>query len=204
MNNRHNHSDLEKLGHRLQWGTVAWNSIEVFITIGLGIAAKSLALIAFGLDSMVEVFASLVVIWHMTPGEDGHHVKRDRLAMRLVGVAFGILGAYLLFASVRQLVTHEESSSSPFGIAYLIVTAAVMFSLARWKKRIGTELNSEPFLAEASMTFLDGCLASGVVVALVLNLAFSWWWADPLAALLVGIAAAREARESWTEASEFE
>src|SRR5947209_11131639 len=103
---------LEQLGSRLQWATIAWNTIEVFVTIGLGIAAGSLALIAFGLDSLVEVFASLVVIWHMTPGEGGHDARRDGRALRLVSVAFGVLTAYLLVAGIRQLVLHEQPDSS--------------------------------------------------------------------------------------------
>lgn len=122
--------ELERLGRRLQWSTIAWNSFEVFVTIGLGLAARSLALIAFGLDSLVEVFASLVVIWHMTPGDGGHHQRRDRRAMRLVAVAFALLTVYLMIAGVRSLVAAAHPSSSPAGIAYLVVTAAVMFSLA--------------------------------------------------------------------------
>lgn len=190
---------VERLGRRLQWATIAWNSIEVFVTIGLGIAAGSLALIAFGLDSLVEVFASLVVIWHMSPGEAGNQAHRDRRALHLVGVAFGVLAVYLVFAGGRQLLTHDEPDSSPIGIAYLFVTALVMFSLARWKRRIGNILDSDPFRAEASMTFLDGCLASSILTALALNLLFGWWWADPAAALLIGAVAAREARDSWRE-----
>lgn len=193
---------LERLGGRLQWATIAWNSIEVFVTIGLGIAAGSLALIAFGMDSLVEVFASLVVIWHMNPGADGHQALRDRKAMRLVAVAFGMLAAYLLVAGVRQLASQDQPDASPIGIAYLGVTAVVMFSLARWKRRVGQGLDSDPFRAEASMTFLDGCLATSILTALALNLAFGWWWADPLAALLIGAVAAREARESWLEGTD--
>lgn len=188
---------LERLGNRLQWGTIAWNSIEVFVTIGLGLASGSLALIAFGLDSLVEVFASLVVIWHMNPGADGHRAHRDRRAMRLVGAAFALLAVYLVIAGIRQLVLGEQPDSSPVGIGYLFVTAIVMFSLARWKRRVGTALDSEPFRAEAAMTFLDGCLATSILTALALNLVFGWWWADPAAALLIGAVAAREARESW-------
>lgn len=90
----------------------------------------------------------------------------------------------------------EQPDSSPVGIADLFVTAIVMFSLARWKRRVGTALDSEPYGAEAAMTFLDGCLATSILVALALNLTLGWWWADPVAALLVGFAAAREARES--------
>ena len=193
---------LELVGRRLQWATIAWNSLEVFVTIGLGVAAGSLALIAFGLDSLVEVFASLVVIWHMNPGADGHDEHRDRKAMRLVGVAFGVLAAYLLVAGVRQLAAHAEPDGSPAGIAYLAVTAVVMFSLARWKRRVGRALDSDPFRAEASLTFLDGCLATSILAALALNLAWGWWWADPVAALLIGAVAVREARESWLEGSD--
>lgn len=188
---------LERVGSRLQWATIVWNSIEVFVTIGLGVTTGSLALIAFGLDSLVEVFASLVVVWHMNPGDGGHRADRDQRAMRLVGAAFALLAAYLVVAGIRQLVSGEQPDSSPVGIAYLAVTAIVMFSLARWKRRVGTALNSEPFRAEASMTFLDGCLATSILTALALNLVLGWWWADPAAALLIGAVAAREARESW-------
>lgn len=193
---------LERTGRRLQWATIAWNSIEVFVTIGLGVATGSLALVAFGLDSLVEVFASLVVIWHMSPDEGGHVASRDRRAMRLVGVAFAVLAVYLLVAAGRQLASGDQPDSSPIGIVYLGVTALVMFSLARWKSAVGRALHSEPFRAEAFMTFLDGWLATGILTALALNLFFGWWWADALAALLIGAVAAREARESWVEAAE--
>lgn len=196
--------ETEQLGRRLQWATIAWNSLEVFVTIGLGIAARSLALIAFGLDSLVEVFASLVVIWHMNPGAEGHHARRDGRALRLVGIAFALLAVYLVVAGVRNVLSHEKAGTSPVGIAYLAVTAVVMFSLAAWKRRVGDRLDSEPFRAEASMTFLDGCLSSSILVALALNLLFGWWWADPAAALLIGVAAAREAVERWDEARELE
>jgi divalent metal cation (Fe/Co/Zn/Cd) transporter len=193
------HIRFERLGQRLQWVTIAWNAIEVVVTIGLGIAAGSLALIAFGLDSLVEVFASFVVIWHLNPGPGGRHDSRDRKAMRLVGVAFAALAAYLVVAGARQLGSHEQPDSSPIGIAYLGATALVMFSLARWKRCVGRAIDSEPFRAEASMTFLDGYLATSILIALVLNLWLGWWWADPVAALLIGAVAAREARESWRQ-----
>jgi divalent metal cation (Fe/Co/Zn/Cd) transporter len=187
----------EALGRRLQWATIAWNTMEVFVTVSLGIVAGSLALVAFGLDSLVEVFASVVVIWYMRAGEAGDHVRRDGRALRLIGVAFAALAGYLAFAGTRQLLAHDQPDSSPLGITYLAVTALVMFSLARWKRRVGTTLGSEPFRAEASMTFLDGCLATSILSALVLNLTLGWWWADPLAAIVIGAVAAREARDAW-------
>lgn len=191
---------LERQGRTLQWLTIAWNTGEVFVTVGLGIAARSLALIAFGLDSLVEVFASLVVVWHLQPSDAAEHDRRDRRALRLVSVAFAVLATYLLVGTVRSLLGDHEADSSPAGIAYLAITACVMFGLARRKRRLGTALDSEPFLAEASMTFLDGCLATSILVALAVNAALGWWWADPLAAGLVGLVAAREAVEQWREA----
>ncbi len=170
----------------------------MFVTIGLGLAARSLALIAFGLDSLIEVFASLVVLWHMGDTDDDAQTSRDQMARRLVALAFGLLAASLLVASARTLWIGTEPDSSPLAIGYLSATAVVMFTLARLKKRIGARLGSEPFQAEASMTFLDGFLATGILGALVLNTTLGWWWADPVAAAVVGLVAASEAREGFT------
>jgi divalent metal cation (Fe/Co/Zn/Cd) transporter len=191
---------LRLVGRRLQWATVAWNGVEVLVTIGLGVTSGSLALIAFGLDSLVEVFASLVVVWHLD-GAPGEPDGRDRRALRLVAVAFGVLAACLIVAGARQLVAGDEPGESPAGIVFLAVTAAVMFGLARWKRRVGTALASAPFRAEASITFLDGCLASSILAALVVNAAFAWWWADPLAAMIIGGVAAHSAGRAWAEAA---
>lgn len=190
----------EREGRTLQWLTIAWNSGEVFVTIGLGLAAGSLALVAFGLDSLVEVFASLVVVWHLQPSADHLHEARDKRALRLVAVAFALLALYLGISSIRALVMADEARNSPLGIAYLAMTSMVMLVLSRRKTRVGRALDSEPFLAEAQLTFLDACLAASILLALVLNAWLGWWWADPVAAGLVGVAAAREAVEQWREA----
>lgn len=193
-------SRLHQRARHLQFATIAWNSVEVFVTIGLGIAANSLALVAFGLDSLIEVFASLVVVWHLgafgsTPSE-----ARTTRALRLVAIAFGVLAVSLFAGSVRGLVAGTEADSSIAGIAYLGATAVVMFTLARWKRRVGTAIDSSPLMSEASVTFLDGLLATGILVALALNAAFGWWWADPIAAALVGALALREAVTGWPRA----
>ena len=120
-------SDPERTGRRLQTATIIWNLIEVFITITLGLLAGSLALVAFGLDALIEVFASLVVLWHMS---DATIIRRDRRARTLVGAAFVILAIYLTAAGTRALPTGAEYDSSPLGIAYLTLTGIVMFSLA--------------------------------------------------------------------------
>ena len=174
---------------RLEYLTVAWNVLEVFFTIGLGIAAGSLALIAFGLDSLIEIFASSVVLWHLR-GDGGK--AKTRRAMGLVAVAFFGLAVFLLAAAVQGLVSGREAEHSPLGIVYLAMTAVVMFTLS-WRKRLlGASLANHPLEHEARITFLDGILATGVLLALIANLAFGWWWADPIAAALVGVAAIPE------------
>jgi divalent metal cation (Fe/Co/Zn/Cd) transporter len=193
------HDALLARGRRLQYATIAWNLMEVVVTVSLGIAAASLALVAFGLDSLVEVFASAVVIWFIA----GHHrERRTERALRLVAVAFAALAVYLVAASVYNLVQGDAAGSSPLGIAYLAVTAAVMFGLARTKRTLARAAHSEPLAAEARLTFLDGCLASGILVALVLNAVWGLSWADPAAALLVAAFCAREAHDNWRDATD--
>ena len=192
------HDALLERGRKLQIATIAWNLMEVFVTIGLGIASGSLALIAFGLDSIVEVFASIVAIWYIA---DHHKSGRSTRALRLVAVAFVVLGVYLFTSSAIAIASRDVAESSPFGIAYLAVTACVMFSLARLKHATARAATSPPLRAEASMTFLDGCLASGILIALVLNAAFGLWWADPAAAVLVGVACFAAAVDNWRTGS---
>jgi divalent metal cation (Fe/Co/Zn/Cd) transporter len=107
-----------------------------------------------------------------------------------------------MVAGVRDLVTARRPDESPWGIAYLAVTAVIMFGLAISKRRIATRLNSSPLRSEATMTFLDGVLSTTTMLGLALNAAAGWWWADPAAALVVAAAAANEARENWLEAAE--
>jgi len=174
---------------RLEYATIAWNAIEVFVTIGLGIAAGSLALIGFGLDSLVEIFASAVVLWHLR-GTAGR--EQTQRALRLVAFAFFALAAVLLAGVARDLLTDHRAGGSSLGIAYLAMTAVVMFSLALAKQRVSADLDNHPLSHEARVTMLDGALATGILLALVANAAFDWWWADPLAAAVIGIVAISE------------
>ncbi len=194
-------SRLHRRARHLQFATIAWNSVEVFVTIGLGIAANSLALVAFGLDSLIEVFASLVVVWHLGAFGSVPSEARTARALRLVALAFGALAVSLLVGSARGLITGTEADSSIVGIAYLGATAVVMFTLARWKRRVGVALDVAPLVSEASVTFLDGLLAVGILGALALNTAFEWWWADPIAAAVVGVLALHEAVTGWPRAA---
>ncbi|HSJ33892.1 MAG TPA: cation transporter [Acidimicrobiia bacterium] len=191
---------LRRSALRLQYATIAWNAGEAVLTIALGVAAGSLALVGFGTDSVIEIFASVVVVWHLR-GEE--HPHRTRRALRLVGVAFVLLAVALGVAAVRDLWTGREASESWPGIVYLAITAVVMFALAIAKRRVAVDLGDEPFAAEAEMTFLDGWLSTATLAGLLLNAVWDWWWADPLAGLLIAVIALREARESFEDAGEF-
>ncbi len=194
---------LQRRALRLEYATIAWNLGEAVFTIALGVLAGSLALIGFGADSIIEVFASAVVVWHVLPGHETDHPGRTRLALRLVAAAFLLLSVVLAAAAVRDLVTGRRAGESPLGIAYLAVTAVVMFTLAAAKHRLARALGSSPLRSEAAMTFLDGILSSATLLGLALNAVLGWWWADPLAALVVAVAAMDEARENLEEAREL-
>jgi divalent metal cation (Fe/Co/Zn/Cd) transporter len=199
------HTSRARLQRRALWleyATIAWNVGEAFFTIGLGIAAGSLALVGFGTDSVVEVLASLVVVWHIHPGHEVDRPDRTRLALRLVALAFATLAVVLGTFAIRDIVTRREAGESLLGIAYMTMTAAVMFGLAITKQRLAAQLQSAPLRSEAALTFLDGILSSLTLLGLALNAFAGLAWADPMAALIVSVAAATEARENWVEASE--
>jgi divalent metal cation (Fe/Co/Zn/Cd) transporter len=190
--------DLGRRARRLEYATTGWNSLEAVVAIGTGLASHSLALVAFGLDSCVEVLASLIVLWHLGGATEEADPARAQRAMRLIAVTFGVLGAYLVVEAVRSAVTRAPSEPSGLGIWFMAATVVVMFVLARGKRRTGLALGNRPLVANASMTLIDGCLAAGILLALVADRSVGWWWADPLAAAVVGVVALNEARENWT------
>jgi divalent metal cation (Fe/Co/Zn/Cd) transporter len=192
---------LRRRGVQLEWATNGWNVMEVFVTVTLGIQARSLALVAFGLDSVVEIFASSVVIWNLNDERIDPGDRRIHRSLRLIAVAFWTLAAFLGVASVRALAMTNHPKSSPVGIAYLALTACIMFGLSVAKRRTGQRLPSETLLAESAMTFLDGCLASSVLVALVLSDALGWWWSDATAALVVAGFALAEGVQHWRKSA---
>jgi divalent metal cation (Fe/Co/Zn/Cd) transporter len=192
---------LQRRALVLEYATIAWNVGEAVFTISLGIAAGSLALIGFGTDSIIEVFASSVVVWHIRAGHATDRAARTRKALHLVALAFLALAVVLAVASLHELLSGSRAGESLIGIGYLAVTAAVMFALAVAKHRTATRLDSAPLRSEASMTFLDGVLSTLTLTGLALNAAFGWAWADPVVALFVAIAAANEGRENLRDAT---
>jgi divalent metal cation (Fe/Co/Zn/Cd) transporter len=193
---------LQHLAIRLEYGTIVWNLGEAVLTIGLGVAAGSLALIAFGTDSIIEMFASGVVVWHERK-EGPSEARRTSRALRLVAGAFIALAVVLGTVAVRDLVTARRAEESIPGIVYLAFTACVMFGLAIWKRRVATALGSAPLRSEAKLTFLDGILSVLTLSGLALNAVFGLWWADPAAAVFVALAAANEGLENLREATEI-
>ena len=194
---------LWRIGLWLEYGTIGWNIGEAALTIGLGIAAGSLALIGFGADSIIEVFASSVIVWHLRPGHEEDSPERTALALRLVGIAFALLATALATFAIRDLVTGRRPDESLWGAIYLVSAAVVMLGLGWFKHRIARRIESAPLASEATLTVLDGFLAAGTAAGLGLNIMFGWWWADPLTALVVAVICLSEARENFEESREW-
>ncbi len=173
---------------RLEYATVAWNLVEVVVAIAAGVAARSLALVAFGLDSLVEVFASSVVIAHTRQTSTAAAVPHRR-ALRLIAASFVFIGAWLVVGAAVALAGRHHPSQSGLGIAFMGVTVVMMLALAQGKLRAGRKLGSEPVVANARLTFLDGCVAAGVCLALLLDRGLGWWWFDAAAAGVIGLVA---------------
>ena len=145
------------------------------------LAARSVALAGFGLDSLIEIGASTVVIWELS----GTGERRQTIALRLIGGAFLVLACYLGAQSTYVLVARYHPHHSPAGIAWTAVTAGVMFGLAAGKESTGRRLGNPVLQTEGRVTLVDGLLATAVCVGLILNALAGWWWADPLAGYVI-------------------
>ncbi|WP_042411129.1 cation transporter [Streptacidiphilus carbonis] len=184
-------ASLLRRGFALEYATLGWNVVGIVVLALAALSARSVALAGFGLDSLIEIGASTVVIWELS----GTGEERQRRALRLIGGAFVLLALYLLVQSAVVLATGFHAHHSALGIAWTAVTAAVMFALAIGKARTGTALDNPVLKTEGRVTMVDGILAAAVLLGLVLNSAFGFWWTDPLAGLVVVFYAVREAKE---------
>jgi divalent metal cation (Fe/Co/Zn/Cd) transporter len=182
---------LLRRGRLLEGITLGWNVVGIVVLAIAAIGARSVALAGFGLDSLIEIGASVVVLWELS----GAGEARQRRALRLIGGAFLALAGYLTAQSAIVLVTGYHPGPSPLGIVWTAVTAAAMFALAAGKARIGQALGNQVLVTEGRVTLVDGILAVAVLAGLALNAAAGLWWADPLAALVIVFYALREARE---------
>jgi divalent metal cation (Fe/Co/Zn/Cd) transporter len=178
---------------RLELLTVGWNAAEGVVAIAAGIGASSIALIGFGLDSFVEVSAALVVLWQFF----GIPEEREQRALKLIGACFFLLAAYVTATSVRDLVTQAEPDASTVGIVITAVSLVVMPALSWAKRRTGVATGSRTLVADSKQTRLCAYLSATTLAGLTANAALGWWWADPLAALVIAALAVMEGREAW-------
>jgi divalent metal cation (Fe/Co/Zn/Cd) transporter len=186
---------LLRRGRGYEIATLSWNVVGIVVLAFAAVSARSVALAGFGIDSLIEIGTSTVVLWELS----GTGVDRQHRALRLIGAAFLALAAYLVVQTVVVLATGYHPRHSALGIAWTAITAAAMFVLADGKRRTGRALSNPVLQTEARVTVIDGLLACSVLLGLVLNAALGWWWADPAAGLVIVYYAVREAREIYTE-----
>jgi divalent metal cation (Fe/Co/Zn/Cd) transporter len=185
---------LLRRGFALEYVTLAWNVAGIVVLAIAAVSARSVALAGFGLDSLIEIGASTVVIWELS----GAGTERQRAGLRLIGCAFAALAVYLLVQSTAVLVTGYHPGHSVLGIIWTAVTAAVMFALASGKASTGRALGNPVLTTEGRVTMIDGILAVAVLLGLALNAGPGWWWADPAAGYVLVFYAGREVREIFT------
>ncbi len=188
---------------RLEYLTVGWNIVEGLVAITAGLAAGSVALIGFGIDSFVESASGSVLIWRLraerNAGQDDEerieHVERR--AQKLVGASLVLLAVYIAWESVTSLLSGERPEPSAVGIGLAVASLIVMWWLARAKRKVGIALGSRAMTADAFQT--DACfyLSMFLLVGIGANALFGWWWADPVAALAMTLFIGREALEAW-------
>jgi len=190
-------ADRTRLGRRAQWlagASVAYNVLEAVVAVAAGLVAGSVALVGFGLDSVVEVSSGLIVLWqfrHRMPE------TRERTALRLMALAFFALGAYVTVESVRSLFFGGTPEPSPVGIALAIASLVVMPFLSWAQRRTGRALGSATVVADSTQTLLCTYLSAVLLVGLVLNATLGWGWADPIAGLVIVGVAVKEGIEAW-------
>lgn len=180
-------------GLRLEFATLGYNVIEAVIALASGAAASSVALVGFGIDSILEVSSGLIMVWRL--GKSNR--ASERRAQQLIALSFFALGAWLLGKSLHSLWGREAPEESWAGIALAVCSLLIMPLLARAKRRVGNTLGSAAMVADSKQTELCAYLSAILLVGLALNAAFGWWWADSMAGLLMSPIVFREGRQAW-------
>ncbi len=186
-----------RLGRRAQLlagASVAYNGVEAVVAIAAGLVAGSVALLGFGLDSVIEVSSGLIVLWQFR-----HRIPeaRERQAQRLMALSFLALAAYVGIESVRALLSGSEPDASPVGIGLAVASLAIMPFLSWAQRRTGRALGSSAVVADSTQTLLCSYLSAVLLVGLLLNATLGWAWADPAAGLVIAAVALKEARDAW-------
>jgi divalent metal cation (Fe/Co/Zn/Cd) transporter len=177
-------------------GGLVWHGLEAAVAIAAGAVAGSIALIAFGADSLIEALAAIIVLWRFNAARADSETA-ERRAQQLIAITFWLLAAYVTVEATITLANGEHPASSPVGIGLAIVTLIAMPLLANAKANVAHQLNSHAGHSESRQNMLCAYLSAALLVGLTLNAALGWWWADPAAALIIAAVAAREGRDSW-------
>lgn len=188
---------LRRRGFWLEYATVTWMVAEAAIAITAGLIAASVALVGFGLDSVIELFSAAIVIWQLR-GEIAGQDRQTR-AVRLIGVTFFALAAYLTVESIRDLATAARPGQSVPGLAVTAAALIVMPALAIAKRRTGQALGNRTLVADSAETAFCAFTSAAALLGVGLNAWLGWWWADPAAALIIAALAVREGTECWEQ-----
>jgi divalent metal cation (Fe/Co/Zn/Cd) transporter len=187
---------LAERGKRLEYFTIAWNSLEGLVAVIAGAIAGSISLVGFGMDSFIEVTSGATLLWRMSVDADEESRERnERLSIRIVGVCFLALAGYVAYEGVSDLISRRAPQHSIPGIVLACVSLIVMPILSRAKKRVAKALDSAAMKADAKQTDFCVYLSAILLVGLLLNAALGWWWADPVAGLIMTPIIAREGVE---------
>ena len=193
---RDEHATLVWRVKLISWLSLAYMAVEAIVGVYAGVAANSVALIGWGIDSTIEGVASLVIIWRFT-GERIHSEDAERTAQKVVAVSFFLLAPYVAIEATRQLITGSEPKASWLGIALALSSIVFMPLFGYAKKRIGNELGSAATAGEGTQNILCAYLSVAILVGLGANALAGWWWADPLVALLVAVVAVQAGLRTW-------
>jgi divalent metal cation (Fe/Co/Zn/Cd) transporter len=183
-------------GRRLEYLTIGWNSLEGIIAIIAGLFAGSIALVGFGLDSLIELLSGGALLWRLHLDAPERRERAEAIALKIVGISFLVLAAYVFFDALKSLVRRETPEASYVGICIAALSLIVMPLLARSKRHIAAKIDSRAMRADAKQTDICAYLSAILLGGLVLNAIFGWWWSDPLAALVMTPIIGREGVEA--------
>ena len=185
-------------GIHLEYLTIAWNVFEGLVAVASGAAAGSIALIAFGIDSFIETSSGGVLLWRLRAERSGQDAQQvERRALKMVGISFMLLAAYIAFESIKTLVQRETPERSIVGIVIAILSLIIMPWLARQKRKAAGSLKSAALKADSRQTSLCAYLSAITLGGLLLNALLGWWWADPIAGLAMIPIVLREGSEAF-------
>ncbi len=195
MVNTEKRSILIRYGLLLEYATLAWNVIEVGFLFYAAIKSGSVALAGFGIDSLIEIFASVIVVWQLKAIEN----RREKFAIKSVGIAFFCLAIYIIAQSLYVIITMSHPESSPLGILWLSMTVIAMLLLAKGKSIVGKQIQNRVLQKESKVTLIDASLAGAILIGLILNASLGWWWADIAASFILVYYGLKEGFQAFRE-----